>query len=340
MVEHVESTESWLELLQEHNYRLRIKLLQNMRGSTLVGSLRGALNEWKEFLQGCRAERKLVALRGQMITRFVPMLSRLLPISTEVLAKTLIHEWRSILDALREENQMLDELDLHRRGRTQLIQQYRELEGELVAERQRGQEVERRAEDAESALGQLEQELASVSARLRSQVAIGGELQAKVQVLTEQLSESQDKGAGLRREVWAQSERTRRLEQQAEQEQEERRELADGLMRAETLVEGLRAGAAHHDARVERYEAMAMEKDARILVLDSQVTEAHGCIEALSRGASEYLRGGLSMPIAAAQGLPAYDSSRSGQNSAPASVACGGAHERHQVASETRRPRA
>merc|ERR1719221_1822187 len=72
--------------------------------------------------------------------------------------------------------------------------------------------------------------------------------------LSEQLAESQDRAADLKRELWAQTEKAKRLQQRIEQDACEKEALSDKVIGLEQRAEGLQADVAHLDARVEQYE--------------------------------------------------------------------------------------
>merc|ERR1719387_2706332 len=210
----------------------------------------------------------------------------------KVMQRTILTNWFGCLEALREENKILDELDAHRRGRSQLIMQYRELEGELVNERQRSQDYRHRLEEVGIATEHMSKELADSSKKLDRQTREMEELRTQVRTLQEQVGESQDKISSLKRDLRKETEKNKRISHDLEDAEKEKHDLAEQVIRAEQLVEEIKAQTGAHDAKVEQYERMLEEKNRRLDEHKSMLGKYHGCIEQLSRGANDFLDNG------------------------------------------------
>lgn len=293
MLEHVESTESWVDFLQDHNYRLRVRMLQKMRGHTLLDAQRVAWAEWRALVEATSGEKKLVSLRNQMMARFLPLFLKMMPgAHSGVMLKTYFKAWSEALDSLCEENRLLDEIDLHRQGRAQLIQQYRELEAEFLNERHVNAGLREELNESLQVVEKQHQDLGESRSRLE---VASMELQAaqeRADTYALQLAESQDRAASHRRDLFTQTEKAKHLAQQVEQGDEDRKDVVDRLHRAEKMLEKLRLEAVHREAELRRSRELCAEKDQRLRALEQQVADAHSCIHGLSHGASMYLRSG------------------------------------------------
>lgn len=292
-MEHVESTESWVEHLHDHNYRLRVRMLQKMRGHSLQETTRAAWTEWRAAVHAASGERKMVSLRNRMLARFLPMFVKMIPgaWSDAMLRKMIFKAWTERLSALKEENKLLDEINLHRQGRTQLINQYRELESELLDERQSSIELRDQLNHSNRVAEALQQELGATNFSLVTTNADLRAAQERAEVFAAQVSECQERAAAQRRELYAESEKAKRLAQQAAQLEAEKKEVVERLHRSEQLLENARLQAAHHEGELRRAAAAGEEKDARLRVLEQQLAEATSCIQSLSLGASQHLYG-------------------------------------------------
>mmetsp|Transcript_50545 Transcript_50545/g.153775 ORF Transcript_50545/g.153775 Transcript_50545/m.153775 type:complete len:390 (-) Transcript_50545:64-1233(-) len=320
LLDSVASAEGWLETLQEQNYHLRCRCLQQMRGAVLLGTMRGPFLEWSGLLARTRRQELLEAQRARMLRRCIPLITKVPAGGRVQLLKGVLRSWRGVLGAIAEENRMLDELEAHRKGRSQVLKQYHELEDALDAERQLTRGLRARCEESEAKSDRLQGELSWATSRLEDRAREVEEQSSTARLLQDQLRESQDRAADLRRELRGQAERVRRLEAQTQQDEEDRRELHDSLARAERAAEAARGGwALAREQEGGRAEAQLRQRDDRIAALEAQLLEARDCLESLSRGASAFLVGGL--PRAATRGTsrstPSCASSRGHTRTSP-----------------------
>eukprot|EP00928_Gymnodinium_smaydae_P097588 TRINITY_DN8883_c0_g1_i1.p1 TRINITY_DN8883_c0_g1~~TRINITY_DN8883_c0_g1_i1.p1 ORF type:complete len:576 (+),score=135.90 TRINITY_DN8883_c0_g1_i1:33-1760(+) len=289
VLESVASLEARGDQLQEQNYRLRLRCLQHMRGFKDRGTLAVAFRNWVAHWEAMRMGSAVDDIRSHLLTRVSAVLVRTFGTTPKASATRCFKAWRRQVEALREENQIFDELDAHRQGRTQLISQYRDLEAEYTRELQRGDAARAQLEEASGSVEQLQQELSWVSSSLQAQTREAEESRGRAKALDEQLREMQDRTGDLRRDLRAQSERTKRLESQAALEEQEKQELHDALLRAERVADGLRSELARRETESSRSEGTLREKDAKIAALEAELQETrgliHSSIQSLARGA-------------------------------------------------------
>jgi len=266
------------EVLQEQNYRFRIRCLQFMREFNIRGLQRTAWNAWAVALSERRTDFQTQGMRSHYIQKLTPMLSRYFGAGPKVIAMNVFRSWRGGLEILRDENQLLSELEAHRNGRAQLIQQYRELEAEFLAERQREQESRGRLQEVTKTLDAAQQELAWASSNLQAQGREVDDLRSKVKASEGRVQDSQDQNGNLKRELRSQTERARRLELQLESEARDKQELHESLMSAERVAEGLRNEAARLEQEGANKEAIMQDKDAQVAALEAQLGEMHAVI--------------------------------------------------------------
>eukprot|EP00747_Dinoflagellata_sp_TGD_P166088 gnl/TRDRNA2_/TRDRNA2_188343_c0_seq1.p1 gnl/TRDRNA2_/TRDRNA2_188343_c0~~gnl/TRDRNA2_/TRDRNA2_188343_c0_seq1.p1 ORF type:complete len:619 (-),score=134.01 gnl/TRDRNA2_/TRDRNA2_188343_c0_seq1:127-1809(-) len=288
----VEASEAWVEVLQDRNTRLRFNCLQTMRSNALLQLMRAGFNEWVAHCTVERRDRAIDDMKKRLLERFLPIFARFFGSSPQVLRKSCFQGWNRIKNQLQEENKILDELDAHRRGRGQLIQQYRELEQELLAERQQSQEAHARLQESSLELEHMQQELAKTSGlqqRLERELEDAKE---RVRVLTEHLKQSQERCSGVKQELMKETEKSKRYKQQIEDEEDEKQELRKKIVNVENALESVRVEAAMKGTNGDQYEAMIKERDEQILTYEAQLTQARAVIESLSRGATDFLRMG------------------------------------------------
>jgi len=326
LMDTVASSEAWLETLQDENHRLRVRCLQQMRGATLLGTMRGPFLEWSGLCSRLRRQAALEDVRSRLLGRSLPLIARALGGARQPSVGHVLRAWRKVLGAVAVENGMLAEIEAHRQGRGRVMQQYHELEAALDAERHLSAELQARCQESRLEVDRLQEELSWTSSRLASQARETEEQGARARTLNEQLRESQDRVAELKKELRARSERTRRLELQAEQDEEERQELHDALARAERATEAARGSAQlarEHEAG--RAEALLRQRDERIATLEAQLADARGCVESLSRSAGAFLVRG-----AEARGAPSSAGALSARGPA-ADAACGTSRSRRGI---------
>jgi len=305
LVESVQSAEMHNETLQEQNYRFRIRCLQYMRSNSVIGRTRAAFSAWVAAYFEIQRVSALQSQRLKLLARFMPLFERKCGGGGMPMLGQCFSGWRRSLEALRDENHILGELDAHRKGRSQLILQYRELEAELFQERRHGQECRARLDELSAKMEQLQQELAWAGSSLQAQTHDAEEQRSRARSLEDQLRESQDRRGDLKKELRTQTERVRRLEQQLESEERNKEDLHDQLLRMERVADGLRGEASRRDADSSRSREAIQDKDAQIAALEAQLFEMQGVIqngiESLSRHRNTVAAGaGLSAIAAAA----------------------------------------
>lgn len=288
LFEHLENAETTLELLSEQNYMLRVKVLQCMREKIFSGLVRRMYNEWTAFHYQARKEKALMQVHVKLQERIIQKLAAVFP-SPDWWRRSCFHAWKTAIDALRQENQLLDELEGHRRGRSEFIKQYRELEAKFIGERDRAQELELQIKECVGGNKNLESNLATANANITKYSREVDELKAQGRVLADQLGCTQDRSADLNREVKALTEKVGKLQQHIKQGQDEKQELSNQLLHMEEVVDDCRRQMAHHDSVVKNYENMIREKEMKIENMEAQLMDSHHCIQALSVGASDYL---------------------------------------------------
>lgn len=205
------------------------------------------------------------------------------------LARRCFGAWRSTLDAAANERQLLEELDAHRQGRRQFMQQYYDLEAAFNAERARTDELHARCEASEAAQRQLQEALSFARHSLEgfeSHVREVEVLRETAGTLTEQLRRSREREAELERQLQLERERTSTLEMQVSQGEQERHELYEGLERMETVTDSLRSDVVHGCEAV----VLLRQRDHQVTALENQLAEARLCLESLSCGAGALLR--------------------------------------------------
>jgi len=212
------------------------------------------------------------------LAKFAPILLKVGGCSREVLAKSSLASWRIALTSLREERVMLEELEAHRNGRGQLIQQYRDLEAEYRQECQSREEGRARIVELGLAVEQLQQEQAWINSRMQEMEHESEKLKSRNRSLEDQHGESQDRCADLRRELRSQSEKVRRLEQQLEIEQQEKTELHESLLKTERINDKLQGEGAGREADNARAIEALHAKDMQIAQLEEQLNDMRGVI--------------------------------------------------------------
>lgn len=231
-------------------------------------------------------------LRTRLCTRRNSFVERMFSVGPMALLRSCFCNWQASLVALQEENRILAELEAHRKGRGQLIQQYRELEAEYAAECRRGQELRVRCEDLHRTGTHLREQLEAAVAQYGVRTKEAEEHAARAGFLEAQLQEQQERESGLRRDLKECAERARRLELQAQQGEEERKELQDAVLRAQRSCETAREeAAASREADLLSFRAQLRERDDCCAVLQEKLQEARACLEALTQGANAFLSG-------------------------------------------------
>jgi len=222
---------------------------------------------------------------------------------------------------------MLSELDAHRHGRRQIMQQYRALQDKLKAEHQDKDELHRRCEQLASSQKMLEEALAWATSSLDGQRSGVQETRANADALAVQLKESRAREHQLEQQLGAQAECIAQLEPKARQADQEKNlsaslrqsreretelerqvqlqavqmsrlelQVRQGQQARSELCEGMErieqvADTLRSDV-VRGHEAMASlrEREQQVASLEKQLAEARLCLEAFSSGAGDFLR--------------------------------------------------
>lgn len=309
LLDSVASSEAWLEMAQEHNYRLRVRCLHQMRGSSLLSTMRGPFTEWASLCARCRIESQFEEERSVFLERLEPLVMRLagggggsscsrsagfggrvLPSERSAGLHSCFRGWRLVLWSIRQENLMLDELQAHREGRGQLIQEYRDLQAELEAERRLSEELRAKNQESSASAERLREEVAWIASRLERQTREAEEHASRERALAEELRDSREHGAGLKREQRIHVEQLRRLEAQVQQGDEERKDLHEDLIRAERSAEQARSDLRlARDAELGHCQAALRRSEGQVVDLEAQLEEARAYMDSFSRGASAFL---------------------------------------------------
>jgi len=296
-------------MAQEHNYRLRVRCLHQMRGSSLLSTMRGPFTEWASLCARCRIESQFEEERSVFLERLEPLVMRLagggggsscsrsagfggrvLPSERSAGLHSCFRGWRLVLWSIRQENLMLDELQAHREGRGQLIQEYRDLQAELEAERRLSEELRAKNQESSASAERLREEVAWIASRLERQTREAEEHASRERALAEELRDSREQGAGLKREQRIHVEQLRRLEAQVQQGDEERKDLHEDLIRAERSAEQARSDLRlARDAELGHCQAALRRSEGQVVDLEAQLEEARAYIDSFSRGASSFL---------------------------------------------------
>merc|ERR1719324_385552 len=288
LFDHLENAETTLELLSEQNYMLRVKVLQSMRERIFSGLVRRMYNEWTAFHYQARKEKALMQVHVKLQERIIQKLAAVFP-SPDWWRRSCFHAWKTAIDALRQENQLLDELEGHRRGRGEFIKQYRELEAKFIGQRDRANELELQIKECVGGNKSLEIDLSNANQLTSKYKREIDELKAQSRVLADQLGSNQDRSAELNREVKALNEKVGKLQQHIKHGQDEKQELSNQLLHMEEVLDDCRRQMAHHDNVVKNYENLVREKELKIENCEAQLLDSHHCIQALSVGAGDYL---------------------------------------------------
>eukprot|EP00927_Polykrikos_kofoidii_P079188 TRINITY_DN75979_c0_g1_i1.p1 TRINITY_DN75979_c0_g1~~TRINITY_DN75979_c0_g1_i1.p1 ORF type:complete len:467 (-),score=91.58 TRINITY_DN75979_c0_g1_i1:24-1331(-) len=278
LLEGVASAEVQNEILQDQNNTLRVRCLQHLRHSILSGLTRLALNAWVSAIEGSRRLRVKKAAVNAIWAKMSPILMRTMGFGPKAILLNCLRGWRGSLQILRDNNRMLDELEAHTRGRTQLITQYRSLDSEYQDELQRATECERRLEESQALIHRLRQEIAWATGAVKDKARETEELRSDSASLDEQLRESHDKTAELRCQVRTLADKMRRLQQDLLSEEREKAELQESLLRSERLQEKLRSDIARRETNTSRHTESLREKDALIASLEAQIHTLRSCI--------------------------------------------------------------
>ncbi|CAJ1402261.1 unnamed protein product [Effrenium voratum] len=118
-------------VLQEENYRLRIRTLQKMRRGHLATLGRGCCAAWHAICQEQLQAKALAAQRQRILRHAVELVCCSRPSTDQALLKAAFLEWWGLLPSLAMLRCMQQELELHRAGRAQLVRQYSELKEQL-----------------------------------------------------------------------------------------------------------------------------------------------------------------------------------------------------------------
>lgn len=191
---------------------------------------------------------------------------------------------------MRQENLMLDELEAHRAGRARLFREYKALEAELESERLFADELRRRHGDTLETAERLREQVAWMVSRVEKQTQHAEEASLREQVLSNELHNSREQTATLKRTIRAQAERVRHLELQVARGDEERLGLHDAVLHAESAADQARVELrlARDDELSHCREALRRSED-RAAELEAQLAEAQACVQSMSLGASAFL---------------------------------------------------
>lgn len=300
LVDYMESTEGSLEALREENAKLKLKVLKTMMGSVSMGKLaatgmgdplmlRTFFDRWQAIREDLRAGRTIEDLKRKVLLKKQTVFARMFGGQTKDTLKHCFLGWYNSLQVLKDERQVLDELSAHRVGRGQLIEKYHELENDFVNERTKGQELESSLQETIEAIEHFQKDVRFSRERLDD---LNQELEVQKrtsQDLNDTLDSHRERQTKLRREIQSQQEKINKQQMDLEQEEREKRDLSERLVAAEQGVDGLRLEKERGVSKLQRYEALAQEKDERIQALQIQLEEAHRCIGSLKSGAQQYL---------------------------------------------------
>jgi len=224
---------------------------------------------------------------------------------------------------------MLSELDAHRHGRRQIMQQYQALQDKLKAASRDKEELHRRCEELAASQRMLEEALAWATSSLDGQRSGVQETRANADALAAQLRESRAREQQLEQHLAAQAEWIAQMEPKARQGQADQEktwsaslrqsrereteldrqvqlqavqisrqeiQVRQGEQARSELCEGMErieqvADTLRSDV-VRGHEAMASlrERDQQVVSLEKQLAEARLCLEAFSSGAGDFLR--------------------------------------------------
>lgn len=300
LVQEMESTEGSLLALKEENAKLKLKCLNNMMGSAMMGQvaasgmggsimLKNCFQRWQSVREDLRTQRQISELKMKLMEKKSQAMAKMFGGQTRDTLKHCFKGWFNALEAIKDEKQVLDELAAHRAGRGQLIAKYHELEQDFVNERTRGQELESQLQETIEAIEHYQADMSFSKNRLEELNAEHESQKNKSRELNETLDEYREKQTVLRRELQQHTEKTQKLQTLLDEEEREKRDLSERLVAVEQSIEGLRNETTRGVSKLQRYEALAKEKDERIHALQAQLEEAQGCISSLQYGANVYL---------------------------------------------------
>lgn len=300
LVTEMETTEGLLEELRKENAKLKLKCLQNMMGAQQLGKvaalgmggpvmLKTAFQRWQGVREDLRQAKMLGELKLKLIQKKQFAFARMFGAQAKNTMKVCFLSWYNVMEMLKDEKQIMEELAAHRNGRGQLIEKYHELEAEFVSERTRGQELENSLQETVQAIEQLQSDFSISSNRVAELNAELDQQRSKTRSYQGEVDELREKQTSLRRDQTANQQKTSSLQALLEEEEREKRDLSERLIAVEQSLEGLRSETARGETKLQRYEALAAEKEDRIHALSAQLDDAQNCIANLRYGADMYL---------------------------------------------------
>lgn len=305
LLNSVVSAESQLDRCQDQNYNMRVRCFQQLRNAVVARDLRGPFSEWAS--QCCR--NKMEARSKERHSKFIGRLGKLLArMSTQrcsgldgslgddqgsersLLLGASFRGWRSVLWDLTEEKLMLEEIEVHRQGRGQLIRQYRDLEAELETERLANEQLRAQCQESAASTQRLREEVGWIASRLEQTTRGAEESSSREKAFAAELRESQERVATLRRELHEQRELHKSIQAQVQQGIDERRQLHEAAVRAEREADNARKELRMvREAEVGHCKASLRHSENTVAALETELSEARKYIESFSRGAAVFL---------------------------------------------------